>query len=1228
MLNSTYAVFFSGVFSSLEDSSMNIIGMIENSNKLLFYLSPSEGESCHHNIFYAGVYAPLSFRFLSQFFDIQSDTVNSKYILYTQTDYLSLKAFTEELKKRFMDVDYVACNKNDSYSDFAKNDVKKYNNTINKLIILSDIDVEDLKEYAIAAKGLSPNYKVFYVDMRADNSNKPLNHSIENVIFIRSYNESAYAFHLFEEKIKNRIPYSISVTADMLYLYSSVNIFIRALENLPYYSIDNLRNEIYTTKFYPFYDYDTSFNVHFNPNHHLTHDLFLYQSIDGVNARIIHAVYNMLISPYYPGVKYELGNVFCDWSYDNKNGGVLFRSPVISVALIITFTGEFGTKGRMLFEIMNGFMQYYTDNDPSYPYLNPILFDYESNDKKYEEVLRDVLINRKDIKILIGGLKLEEKNTFISLIHETNRTDVILYYFSLSSGCVCSKNVVSIGSTFNLLKKMFLLETASFTGSIYIVSNQAQYSVEFSNYMINAIHSYGYNFENTIPLPNCEDIKDMENEVLRYFQTIITKCENRECIIYFAFINCEERIIKELEKNHYLDNENITVFANYLDETTMRRNKYKGKSPLLVVTPSFNSLTSDKYSHLTSKTESIRTVVHDVFGSSIYISTLADTAYIVSQLITYALQYSNNSDYQYQFYKEQSGISLYAYGGYINLDENLYVERYLYLVEVGNDGSFIHRSVSPDILIPDHYSNPDYYIVDDLKSVLCDLSNGGKRKYITVPLIYSSENKNTESPRLLTLYAESYFNRLNNRYEFPNYYIKTPVYLLEDIKDFNVENELMNDKDLFCFIGCLSSGCRDMMLNYLNKWKKLLFYTGPSNDNTCDEHILTMSSSVYQKTKFVFDYHKESNYDRVFIVCSNTKYGLESEQTIRSLLTEYYSVKIPVMTLLYEPSNIVISTLNITDTLNKYLNKRLFILNTLASYELKDFLRLYLSMNYNYYLFHHVFYNIDVYNVPDEVRAKMFNFYIVSSYMSDISTTDSIGFGYDVLRLIGKQYLNEGIEAVYSSILFVIMMIGELNSIVVSTSEVTTKHLLMTIQNHTALLPSGRAILRTNNYLARSTFLYRMSDSGMTQLIYPISSNSSFSEPLNLNKVCYFGPSYETFTYSVALMIFTIICNVALTITLFGVLFFLVKNRNRASIRRSSLNFLILCIVALLIVTYSTFFIISVPTNVWICRFRTWGIGNGIVLLYAVLITKCWRLKALFRNPALKKVYILLVIFI
>lgn len=1222
----TYAVFFSGDYSSLSDTTYNILKMVEDNDKLLFFLSPSEGESCNHNIFYTGIYAPITFRFFTQFFDLQSDTAVTKYILYSQTNYFSLKAFVNECKKRFMDIDYIICSNNDSYSEFAENDAEKYSDRI-KLVILSDLDIEDLQQYAISMKEQEPNFMIFYVDMRVDNTFKPLNYSIENISFVRSYNESSLTYHLFQEKIENRIPYSISITADMFYLYNSVNIFIRALKNIVSYSINDLRNEIYNTIFYPFYNEDDSFNIHFNTNHHLTHDLYLYQSRDGITANVIHGVYDMLISPYYPGVTYEHDNIYCDWSNDNINGDVIYHTPVIPIALLLPFTGTFGAKGRMLFEIMHGFIQYYLDTDSTYPYLNAYLFDYESNDEKYKEVLTNLLVNRKDIKIIIGGLKLEEKNTFISLVHETNRTDVIFYYFSLSSGFICSENVISIGAPFNLLKKMFLLDTTSFTGSIYMISNEAQYSIEFSNYMINNMYSYGYNVETLIQIPNCEDIEDMEKEVLRYFQTIITKCTTNKCIIYFAFINCEERIIKELEVNHFLDNENITIYANYLDETTMKRNKYSGKSPLYVVTPSFNSLSSDKYSHLTSKTETIEKIVHNVFGNAISISTIADTAYIVSQLLTYALQYSNNSDYQYDFYKDESGISLYSYGGYINLDENLYVERYLYLVEVGNDGSFIPKSVSPDILIPDHYSDSDYYIVDDLKQKLCDVSNGGKRKYITVPLIYSSEGLSVSSPRLLTLYAESYFCRLNNRYDYPEYYIKSPVYLLDSLKDYKIQNKIESDSGLFCFIGCISSNCRDTLVNYLNKWNKLEFYVGPSNDNTCDEHIITIASSIYQKTKFLFDYHKEEKFDSIIIICSSTEYGLESENTIKTVISKDYSVNISIITLLYNSSNTRVSAYNITRILNKYIQKQLFILNTLDSFELKDFLIIYDSMGFNRYLFHHVLYNTDVYNIPDRIRTRMFNFYIVSSYMSDISTTDTIGFQSDVLRIIGKQYLSEGIELVYGSILYVMTMIGQLNSIVSTTSTITTKHLLMTIQNHSVVLPSGKAILRANNYLARSTYLYRMSDSGLTQLIYPVSSTTSFSEPVNVNKVCNFGPYYKTFTYSVALTIFTIIVVLLLTILLFGILLFLVKNRQKPSIRRSSLNFLILAIIALLIISYSTFFIISVPTNVWICRFRTWGIGNGIVLFYAVLITKCWRLKALFRNPALKKVYIFLILF-
>lgn len=499
-----------------------------------------------------------------------------------------------------------------------------------------------------------------------------------------------------------------------------------------------------------------------------------------------------------------------------------------------------------------------------------------------------------------------------------------------------------------------------------------------------------------------------------------------------------------------------------------------------------------------------------------------------------------------------------------------------------------------------------------LSASLFDDSYYKNNTYIGVLLDYDEDHELLSRMLLLSINELIYDENTKGK-EF-----KSKLFILyHDENDESTINELMDDDKINFIMGCVSSYCNNLVIESMkNRNNKLFFSSIESEDSLCEKHVISSSLSLDYKVNLTLSYLKRMEISRLLFLYEGL-YQLYFIKEIINNMNEVESMIIDINNNTYNDSNYIDSLLN--------NNHKVIILNLLKESRLKSFLQAYVNSNYTMNVFNHIIYYYDYYYIGKELKEKIDNFIILSSYSGDNRDMSVYLFEQYLKGRLGSEFVISP-ELASADCLFKLLVSSYseamkvmLNKKIDLTGENIVEYTQIFSQSISLNCGLGRIRGTISNTLSHQLYFNEKSQTNGFVKIYP--DWSIMINPFDdINKECYNGPEIINYEYSETTLIVVLSIFIFFTLFYLMLLILIIRNKRKRIIKRSSLVILVYEIISnYLIIIISVVKNFNMNNN-WLCKiYDIFGIALIINSILAIVL-KSWRIHLIYNNSKMTRV--------
>lgn len=571
--------------------------------------------------------------------------------------------------------------------------------------------------------------------------------------------------------------------------------------------------------------------------------------------------------------------------------------------------------------------------------------------------------------------------------------------------------------------------------------------------------------------------------------------------------------------------------------------------------------------------------------------------------------------------------------GGISISNSYFVKRRIWAIHYTNTGNelvyCIDTSITPDIFNSyDEYNYGKVCVVDGnyrLKVVTKSY------KYLIFYHEFTGDNQLNEIMKAMS--EEVFVNDINMDQTFTMSLV--PIYVFGYIDHNYLEKQskgYLFNNDVIGVFGCSTPFCRDAVSKAYDEERKLFFYTGYSEGESCSQYILNFGGLPNQKLDSLFAYAKRSEIVTFLLIGSTDDYtSVYINQSIK-YITLYNNTLLGTCRFDLYGKNYNISGLN--DCINYYfynnvINGRLAVITFYYGDSFINYLQYLIDDNFNPTKAVHfiLFY--------DRNLVKRYNFkvlensLIVTLYEPNIVSDENKLYSLTMRdEMYHNIYVSETMEVTYTALKFwkELMLMG----ISRNNGEIPNQDYLRILAREVLLQsPACSVSLKSSNYITNCVYLLQINRNNDAIQVYPTSGEQNMIDPRPYlhdeitEEKCSFGKLESIYEYNNSVVLTIRIVYYILMIIIVMLFVFIKKYDNTRTVRLSSPSFSYSMLVGLFLLSTTAFIFTIRPTDqTWVCDVRVWGLSLSICIVFGILLTKAWRIHKLFNNQQLKKVTI------
>lgn len=963
--------------------------------------------------------------------------------------------------------------------------------------------------------------------------------------------------------------------------------------------------------------------VSFDRNRRLKHTvkLVVYKN-DGTNDFMLLGESPLLKGEVFTFTNNETNYRTC---YYNGNREYIENAKVYGVGLVIM---DWETEMSMIFSAQYAIYEINKDGGSLGSYFT-LVAKYCKNKKedcwKYLNEMR----NDPHIVFIFGGRKHDEVSYYNQQMALNNATDCF-YDFPIFSDSFCTSYSYHFSVSTHGLATAFTYLTLHIGRKCIILMSNSYESIELADYIKRYINRYHGIIITTISTKyKFEAIVDSISKTEK--GSVVLNCLDSKDAIEFMKAYCK----RQLSPTDYPV---ISQLLTTYDTNQIGNECMNGHYVLTTFHEKIGEIT-DTTSKILEYAKPYISTYKSFIGSKKYITDIEETVYsaVTSLLSLYAS--ANGKDDQL-IRKIMINRLLTSPSGGIIITETSYAARYIYTIQYQNNSPVIIKNIENMIypIVYDRFS-------DEQLGMDCSYGNQFKAitiKYPTKKLVFYhekiSENSATESVRamieLLTL--EEAFNHHN----LLKGYMAIPIFLFGDVSYFTkISGDYIKNKDLLAAIGCYTPECRDVVGGAYNKMKKMFFYTGINEGESCKPYILNMGTLPNEQLSTAITFAIKNDITSFAILSNNKTSSRTLVEETEFYINEYKKDNSDILLLgkcSYDLSSIdnvkdleaLDNCLNSIIGLNP-INKQLGILFYYYGDDMINYVKVskyftFISHSFKYFVFNYdenLFYGLDT--------SFLKNSYIITAYDEKIESDKN----NDFISLIKSQinsnsYISETLDNSYNAIMLLSSLLSK--AIPANNNQIPSEDYIRILAQQTSITtPSCILKVYNSNYVTKCIYILQIMENGNRYQSYPTSGTENIQIPspyFNESETalhCTFGKVREYYKYSTTVINIAITMFVINEVMIIGIFIIIYFNSWTVTIKSSSPPFLYLTLVSSLILSIVILlFIISPKDATWVCPERVWCLSLAVDIIFFAYFIKAWRVHKLINNEHLKRVRI------
>lgn len=557
--------------------------------------------------------------------------------------------------------------------------------------------------------------------------------------------------------------------------------------------------------------------------------------------------------------------VKCDFSDSNVDKKK--EITTYYVAIMLSMTGDYRKSEGILFHSVSLALDNINaeggllDN-----YIWYKLYDTESNDDKYIELMKEIL-NSQSIDIVFGGYFPETLEKIGNIFDNSQK---MMFYLGRSFGDACYSNVIIPSVHPRGGARSFVRKLLEKTSSIFIIYSSNRYSTLLLDIITELMKTY------QITSNGASNIDDGEKSV----RDIKTSLPSSGYIINIIFDEANNlKFFKYLE-NYDIKSPNYYILSYFLSETIIHKVNIDYIAGHDMSGTYFESLASESLNSISVPymSSSFNNRMHDRLGNQ-YITGTHEAAYI-SILLWKSIVTKSNS-FNKEYFTNMYNYPIDVPSSKTEIDPSNFLGRIVYIATIQNDYS-LYVNWGPTSLF-----YPEIYPQNNITNVgyTCDWRDSSKGNYsFTDPIIIAflhEKDIGGMTERHNCFIQDITIDEINSKGGILGRTVAAVHFWVVINDAYKTTREIIEYNKATLIAGCLTPDCGVEVSRYLQNLDQIYLFTGRDDGYSCSKNTISVGLGMKQKLDPLFKYLDNIGIESLFVVGS----------TRNSSQTEYYLIK-------------------------------------------------------------------------------------------------------------------------------------------------------------------------------------------------------------------------------------------------------------------------------------------------------------------------------------------------